>query len=185
MERRLGKLEIIWPRPEMPKPGHSPDDIERRYLSMPALWLALDEAAESRGRRRFLEPGQPADIAWSAWHRLDEAERRARQATELELLDGLVRDLGRAAGLETWVRESVAIAPMWDGEGADYVWKMFQYMFASLRLSLDRSRAKHPAWALETGWHPDMDDDAFLQFEWDLLERVGALWADAGADPPR
>jgi len=162
MERRLGTLEIIWPRPEKPKPGLSPDDIERRYLSTPALWCSLEEAAESRGRRRFVEPGQSAEIAWNAWHRLDEAERWARQARELELLDALVRDLGRAAGLETWVRESVAIGPMWEGESADYCWRMFQYMFASLRGSLDRSRAEHAAWAIETGWSAGMEDDAFL-----------------------
>ena len=181
MERRLDALEIIWPRPEQPKPGHSPDAIERRYLSTPALWSALDEAAESRGRRRFLEPGQPTEIAWNAWHRLDAAERWARQTRELELLDALVRDLGRAAGLETWVREEVAIGPMWEGESGDYCWTMFQYMFASMRGSLDRSRAEHAAWAIETGWFADMEEDAFLQFEWDLLDRVSEVWATGEA----
>ena len=181
MERRLDKLEIIWPRPEKAKLVLSEDEKERRYLSTPALWSALEEAAESRGRRRFLEPGQSTKIAWNAWHRLDEAERRARQARELELLDALVRDLGRAAGLETWVRDEVAIGPMFAGESADYCWKMFQYMFASLRLSLDRSRAKHAVWALETGWFADMEDRQFLDFEWELLDRVSELWATGEA----
>jgi hypothetical protein len=98
MERRFSRLERIWLPPEPQKPSLSADEQERIYLSTPALWWALCEAAENRARRRLLEPGQSAEIAWQAWHCLDEAARWERQARELEILDALVRDLGRAVG---------------------------------------------------------------------------------------
>jgi hypothetical protein len=176
MHRRLDRLTVIYRRQEH-KPSLSPDERERRYLSTPALYWALLDIAESRGRRRLLEPGQPAQAAWDAWHRLDEPERWERQTRELEILDALVRDLGRAMGLETWVREAVAIGTMFEGETGDSCWRMFQYSFASFRGSLDRARANHPTWGVENGWGPDMNDEEFLAFEWDLLDRLPELWA--------
>jgi hypothetical protein len=178
MERRLGHLETIWPAPEPVKCGTSPEEREWISLGTPALYWALLDAAEDRGRRRLLEPGRPAQVAWDAWHRLGASERRDRQVREVEALDALVHDLGPAVGLETWIREAVSIGLMFREETADYVWRSFQSRYAYGRGSLDRARAKHPTWATEhPDWWPEMPTEDFFAFEWGLLDRLSELWA--------
>jgi hypothetical protein len=178
MERRLGRLETMWPAPEPVQPGTSPEEQEWVYLSTPALYWVIVDAAEDRGHRRLIAPGRPAQVAWNAWHRLEASERRERQVREVETLDALVRDLGPAVGLETWVREAVTIGLTFREETADYTWRNFQSSYAYHRYSLDRARATHPTWAAEhSDWWPEMSAEAFFVFEWELLDRLSALWA--------
>ena len=178
MERRLAKLEIVYQRRLGSK--SSKERSEWAYLSTPALFWALRDAAENRAYRRLLVPGQPAQAAWDAWTRLTAAEQEERMRPELEALDTLIADLGIALGLQTWVEETVAIGATFAGETGERCWRVYQNIFDIRRRSLDRTRATHPSWAAaHPDWSPDMPASDFLLFEMRLLERVSDVWQAA------
>jgi hypothetical protein len=108
---------------------------------------------------------------------MDEAERWERMARELVALNDHVYALGLASGIRAWVEESVGIGLMFEGESADYVWRMYEYTHASMKRHLERRRAEHPTWGAAFGWHADMTDEELLAFEWGLLTRLPELWA--------